>query len=557
MEKGVKAHEVNSAFNSAIDCNHDPLYQGKLAKLTRRFDKTGHQNQVGQAVLGKKLIEIAIKNREFGDAKVELAHLLATPSKLLIKPLCHLLLEEVMLEKNYPLATEIATLVLRHFPEDQAAKLALAQSYLSTKAFEQAIPYFPLLAEHYAHDGDMIHQLAKACEQLGHKEQARNYSMKALQLYEKSDPIKGAEIAFERGNYYLSLTNWMNLPQPDYAKAIPYLEKAWRLNPQQAEYKEKCFQTLQKAIQARTWSWGNFLSTNSQGHLDAFYQMAAKLAGEVPGEHVNQVIAAHEKNREFAKAVQFYEQNSKTWPDTPFAISALSFFNYAEQLLNAQDFPKALNYYQKGFQKDKGQNQFIPGFAVALFETALTLDNLEAKEERLKQSKELWSIKKQPAHLVAKMDAELLKVRLTLAESFEKQCLHIFGTYGRELREHKLACKPNAQKAANWYLKALELAPQDSKLHFQRAELLFFFDIDPQEALKEYRLAVKGNKQNRFYRRMLGTIYQRLGNQDKAEYHYQKENEIPIDNARKLDVYHWFEGRFMKDEAKAAIVSPH
>ncbi|MBA2368509.1 MAG: hypothetical protein H0V82_05735 [Candidatus Protochlamydia sp.] len=145
-----------------------------------------------------------------------------------------------------------------------------------------------------------------------------------------------------------------------------------------------------------------------------------------------------------------------------------------------------------------------------------------------------------------------------LGNACKEQFLIDSGYTNAELGAHRNYHALQIEKAISFYDKGLDLQSENPILYFERGMLLeFVFRMD--EALEDFRLAVKNCTDNPFYRQKLAFAYGILGNFEKNKIHEKRLEEIlgGLEGVPKFyDIYKlWFKEYFEKN--KTQTTDPH
>lgn len=114
----------------------------------------------------------------------------------------------------------------------------------------------------------------------------------------------------------------------------------------------------------------------------------------------------------------------------------------------------------------------------------------------------------------------------------------------------------NITTALARYDKAIELDKSNASLHFDKAFVLDEFAIEPDEAIKEYLLAVRFNNKNPFYNKCLAVAYS--GYKSDAANKAKYEANIPLDQESEFgNIYRQWKNNVRLKVKEAPIINPH
>ena len=458
---------------------------------------------------------------------------------------------------NLGLAEKVAKTAYEQFSPSKQPGILLGKVYLLTQQFGKAEFFFDALEDVVAQDGLLMHRLGDAFWERKNNPKAIQAHEQAISLYRESQPELAAQLSFRLGDHYLSKKKYWVLSDADLPNAVRCFERAYHLHPTEEAYKTKCLSTLQQALKTGA-SWTNIFTGLSEEHLTEFYELASQLAVKVPGDHVNQVIAAHEKKQEHRAAVEFYEKMQALWPAEMFKIESISFFKVGEALHGEGEDAQANAYYEKGLKRGSMPKAFLPGYHGVQLELALEEVNLADREKKLEALR--GTVTADEKIVLQNTLEALVDVRTALASEHEKKCLLPEPLERSPKFQHKVAHKADAQQAIAWLEKALEIAPKDAKLHFQVAELYAFFEMDESKACEHYRLAFMHDQKNPFYCWMLARAYNNPGQEPDSKRTYERLKKLTEGDVNWVnDTQYFMEYRFVEESAvpEKLRINPH
>lgn len=481
------------------------------------------------------------------------------PGNLQFKDILDTLAFAAYAKEDYANAKIFATAQLQRFPNDQKAERYLGVSYLKMGEIKEAQPYLKTVASANSSDPDMLKLVGSAYAKLKDQKNALLYHEKAVELYEKAGTQEflnqGAELSFQLGDKFHSKKFLGYFSQPDYKSAIKYYEKAYKLAPKNPHFKRRLLDMYIEAGGAASplgKLWQVLTFSLSEHQTIEYYKKAKELAPQERGPHVNALIKEYESKEQYQEAVSYYEMMHSLWPEDKFVIEPLTYVSLGDHFYS-KDKLKAIECYKKAHALVPENQQFLNTLVVFIQVYVITDPIKPQYQEELLT--EAWTlIQSGDEKLKNQIKKSLLEVRMKLAKTHEDMCM--FGSLCTpdEIDAHKKKVNEKiVPEAIKWYDKALELNPEDPLLHFQKAEILDFF-VDIKKGLEEYRLAVKHDPKNPYYRFRLAEVYNHLGHSAKFEKHKEKALTFG-QKGLGLNYLHWYDERFCYD--KIYKVDPH
>ena len=121
--------------------------------------------------------------------------------------------------------------------------------------------------------------------------------------------------------------------------------------------------------------------------------------------------------------------------------------------------------------------------------------------------------------------------------------------------KHKDDHKEDLKLAIQWYDKAIKVDPDNGRLHFDKAEVLNFFDIDVDMCFEEYLIAVKLYNNNPFYLFRLASAYSLVKYNDEKYKEYRDKALNCATERFSFRYIHYEDERFEKN--KIYNINPH
>jgi tetratricopeptide (TPR) repeat protein len=391
--------------------------------------------------------------------------------------------------------------------------------------------------------GDFLKSEKKSGKAIQVKEMALAlYEERAKTLSEGQDKqqVLKAQSALHRevGESYYQ-RKYFGFELPDLTRAIQHFEDAFQLTPNET-IRDQLF---------RYYIEGG----------KSYYKKAQQICPDRFDKHVNPLIHEYEANGQFHEAITYYEAVKKRSPEEHVVISIDSYLHRGEAFEAKGEIEKALGDFEKAVSLDPRNMAIHHAMCRVLYKRAKAKGSLTEKEQQLVRALETGRRVKEASRekidpLIREITEALFEVRVALGKEQELLCQYkpylTEEEIGRFIVEHQDA----AREVVKWYDKALELRQDSPVLHFQKAEHLNFFQLDPLQAIKSYEEAVRLDSDNPFYNFRLAEVYSFNGDQKKFTENRKKALEHAPEGFG-ITFIHWYDERFC--EQKIYNINPH
>ena len=436
------------------------------------------------------------------------------------------------------ISEEYASFGLRYFsdPSLQATKY-IAQ--VKQKNYREAYQDIKLL-EMYAE----TLELSLKCLDSDDKREKKNYLTELKKTYEAI------------GELHSQYNNGWIIDTRNHSHASAYFHKAWQKDPSDVNLEIKLFRCLMSAAEKGTW-WGYFKSwfglPNQEGK--EFVTQACEYISSIKLEDFQRLIDQFEKQKHYDKAIYFYEFGVKKLSDSSsLKISTDSYYQVGLSKRRLKNDVDGYENFKKAVEIDPDHAPYKR----ALFDCAKQMGKNYQDDEPLLARHYYYQALQ--CHLLEdekeEMQDLISSLCLSFAQVFVNSCLvplMDYPSFSEEWKKHKKTHKNTLNKALKWYDEAIQNDPKNGMLHFEKAELLNYFEMKNEDCQKEYEQAVKCNPDNYFYLLRLSEIYNER-HDDKNAVKY-RELALKIRKGAALHYLHWYDDRFLRD--KIYNIDPH
>lgn len=357
---------------------------------------------------------------------------------------------------------------------------------------------------------------------------------------------------------------WFSVSR-DYAKASTYYLKAWQMDQSDPEVEAKLFNTLMVDAEKETRSlkglWGkftNWLGFTSDKKGKDLVEQASQYISEIKLDDLQRLITLLEQQKEYAKAIHFYEFGTKKWADadTELVLLPQTYLAMSRSLAEENKDVEAYETIAKAMKMDPNNKEIA--MELFFFGRTLVIKYRDASDFKAAYyyCNQMLTYQLKP-HQESQIREHLKKICETFAKESVENCLIPYGFRNhhsiKDWKAHKEKVAEHLKTALKWYDEAISHDPTNGQLHFDKAELLNFFEMKDADDFEEYKLAVQHAPKNYFYLVRLSEVY----NERNDEEAYQKYQDLAVNTRQNIafDYLHWFDDRFLKD--KTYNIDPH
>jgi tetratricopeptide (TPR) repeat protein len=346
-----------------------------------------------------------------------------------------------------------------------------------------------------------------------------------------------------------------------YPEAIDNLEKAAQLNPQ--AYGELLFDAYLKA--ALDEKSKTFITRDWKKAM--LYQSKAFKIAPQNGPYLVELMD-HYLAEDHSEALRLFNSiQALPWSEAA-AFTAKQLDKLAHLLFNSGELTLSQKCREKALQLDPANGEYKR----KLYQLILSQCKMkQAKATAAETNEEKMTLLLEAAatledqvqkgfskieDLKGEYSSALTEGYWLLANTCKDQFLITNGYTKAELNAHRSQHDLQIKKAIAFYEKGLAIQPENPILYFEKGMVLeFVFRMD--EALEDFRLAVKYDKENSFYRQKLAFAYGTLAKFDKTKQHEERLKEIlaiPVAEFYKAYTL-WNEEYFEKNKTQST--DPH
>lgn len=369
----------------------------------------------------------------------------------------------------------------------------------------------------------------------------------------------------ELGDFYShDKTTYLILrKQADFNKASQYFMKALQLDGNDKELEAKAFDSLISMVIKENNNFLNRFKSLLGYHnetLDDCVEKATKYISHLSVDEFIKFIKTLQELKKYDASVQFFDFALKKFPsemkENNFKLDADTHYQYGLQLKNDKKAKEAYEQFDRAFDLDTNHR----GNKNQLYYLAKDLGDLDLKEKKypsaLRYFEKAYKCNSTDKEVKEKIrDISVYFAELYLAKCELKNSKLIKEEFENKFIKHKEEHKEDLKLAIQWYDKAIEVDPDNARLHFDKAGVLIFFDIDVDKCFEEYHLAVKLPCKNPFYLLRLASTYSIKKHNDGKYKEYRDKALNCATEGIGLRYIHYEDERFEKN--KIYNINPH
>lgn len=488
---------------------------------------------------------------------------------IIIKKMFTFCADKALAGQKRNIAQEYLSNALKIFDFDQDYVCDTLQKCAENNFVDDILPLLEPWKKQFSNNPLMKEQIGNVYWAKGDKKKAVDHYQEATALFESKKNATQNEGDIQYYSEHISnLTTKVGsyrLSVSEYDKAIEQLEKSVKNNPRKTK---ELFDAYLKAAEVE--GSKSIFTYSLQKHI----QLLKKAYETIPqnGEYLNKLLELYIKNNKVEDAVNlFLDMQNQSWI-SEFTLKGVYVLKIVVKLRELDSKSHALlllKTLEKAYAADPRNNKI---------KEELYLQRFLLSQEKAKEAIALEADSDKKIPLFEESIALLLK---NIEDGFEgipdKIQLHqesisnlyalLAEIYIRHVQldrnltvadrvAHFASHKADIEKALECYDKAIEQTKADASLHFEKGLILENYDIKPQDAIKEYLLAVQLNNKNPFYNKCLALSYTAYNFDyvNQAKYEANVPEEIREEFNKSYE--HWKRNLFLKIKV-GSVINPH
>jgi tetratricopeptide (TPR) repeat protein len=488
-----------------------------------------------------------------------------------IQPLLSLCIEQALSKVHRQDAADYANQAQKAYVKDQAFQNRILLSFIRLNEHQTCSALLPVWSQQCISHPEFKENLGHAYWQNGQKAEGIQHYQQAKDLYaalmsrtkvasEMDSYKKGAaRNFFALGQCYLNLIQEQNsasfvkklfsskvLSKDD---IVACWENAYQLDPKK-DYQTALFNLcIELGNQENQKYWPHFEAAK----VISYYRKAYTAQPE-NGEYLSRLIELELKEKK-TELISLFETIQKQPWAPELKLRADIYFNLASFLIEKERPVLALDCLDQACQLEPSNAhctafmQLSALYSKQLIKAAAKKSEWKEKtplfeqvekyllkgvqySETASKNKTIFSSLSEQSY---KENAVILSYLYTLyAREYTRQFEMPYSMNSKEIVLHQKEKQKEIDLALDYYTKAIQHNPEKAELHFEKGLILDFRQEDNQ-ALEAYRLAIKNNKTNPFYRKRLALLYKACYVETQKEEFNQKAEE----HSNKLEPSNW------------------